>query len=145
LVWGLRCTGPTTTSVEFADPSPNAWNELDLAAENIIVDGDFCVQLLYGGPGYTGKAGIDRSSSSSRTYRANLFVPPFPQWNLVNANLMVQAEVSGTPPGKSTALVGGVFEPVNKAAVFAHCLALFGLVAVVAIVVVAPWKKPHTN
>jgi len=41
--------------------------------------------------------------------------------------------------------VGGFIEPVNKAAVFAPYLALFGLVAVVAIVVVAPWKKPQTN
>lgn len=37
--------------------------------------------------------------------------------------------------------VGGFLEPVNKVAVFAPYLALFGLVATVAVVVVKPWKK----
>jgi TolB protein len=39
--------------------------------------------------------------------------------------------------------VGGFLEPVNKLAVFAPYLALFGMVAVVAVVVAAPWKKTH--
>jgi hypothetical protein len=37
--------------------------------------------------------------------------------------------------------VGGFVEPVNKVAVFAPYLALLGVIAAVAIVVVAPWKK----
>ncbi len=40
--------------------------------------------------------------------------------------------------------VGGFLEPVNKLTVFAPYLALFGLVAAVAIVVVKPWKKRET-
>jgi hypothetical protein len=39
--------------------------------------------------------------------------------------------------------VGGFVESVNKLAVFAPYLALFGMVAVVAVVVAAPWKKTH--
>jgi len=37
--------------------------------------------------------------------------------------------------------VGGFMEPVNNLAVYAPYLALFGVVAVVAIVVAKPWKK----
>ena len=39
--------------------------------------------------------------------------------------------------------VGGVVELVNKLAVFAPYLALFKVVAAVAIVVAASWKKPE--
>jgi len=39
--------------------------------------------------------------------------------------------------------VGGVVMPVNKLAVVAPYLALFGVVAAVAVVIVAPWKKPE--
>jgi hypothetical protein len=38
--------------------------------------------------------------------------------------------------------VGGVVMPANKLAVFAPYLALFGLVAIVAVGVAKPWKKP---
>ena len=48
-------------------------------------------------------------------------------------------------PSPPTEPVGGVVEPVNKLAVFAPYLALFGVVATIAIVVAAPWKKPDTN
>lgn len=39
--------------------------------------------------------------------------------------------------------VGGFMEPVNKLVVLAPYLALFGLVATVAVVAVKPWKKTH--
>lgn len=42
---------------------------------------------------------------------------------------------------QSIAPVGGYVEPVNKLSIIAPCLALFGLVAAIAIVAVAPWKK----
>jgi hypothetical protein len=38
--------------------------------------------------------------------------------------------------------VGGFIEPVNKLAVYAPYVALFGIVATIAVVAVAPWKKP---
>ncbi len=41
--------------------------------------------------------------------------------------------------------VGGFMEPVNKAAVFAPYLTLFGFIATVAIVVAKPWKKRETE
>jgi len=47
-------------------------------------------------------------------------------------------QLDSTPP---SAPVGGVVEPVNKLTVFAPYLALFGLVATVAVVVAKPWKK----
>lgn len=40
--------------------------------------------------------------------------------------------------------VGGFIEPVNQLTVFAPYLALLGIVAAVAVVVVAPWKKPES-
>jgi hypothetical protein len=39
--------------------------------------------------------------------------------------------------------VGGVMLPVNRLAVMAPYLALLGLVAAVAVVIVEPWKKPE--
>jgi hypothetical protein len=42
----------------------------------------------------------------------------------------------------STGPVGGFVQPINKVAVFAPYLALFGVMAVV-VVAVAPWKKPE--
>jgi len=47
------------------------------------------------------------------------------------------------PPGPSHP-VGGFIEPVNKLAVFAPYLALFGIVAAIAVIAVTPWKKPET-
>jgi len=48
---------------------------------------------------------------------------------------------TGFPIHVVGAPVGGFMEPVNKLAVFAPYLALFGIVATVAVVVVKPWKK----
>jgi hypothetical protein len=53
----------------------------------------------------------------------------------------LNANVHQTEP---IAPVGGFMEPVNKAAVFAPYLALFGLVAAVAVVVAKSWKKPES-
>jgi hypothetical protein len=51
--------------------------------------------------------------------------------------------ISVVPP-QSAGPVGGVVEPVNKLTVYAPYLAIFGIVAAVAIVVVKPWKKRET-
>lgn len=51
---------------------------------------------------------------------------------------MIRAEID--PIASPGAPVGGFMEPVNKLAVFAPYLALFGVLAVV-VVVAAPWKK----
>jgi len=40
--------------------------------------------------------------------------------------------------------VGGFIEPVNKLAVFAPYLALFGIVSTIAVIAVTTWKKPKT-
>jgi hypothetical protein len=44
----------------------------------------------------------------------------------------------------SKAAVGGVVMPANKLVVFAPYFALFGIVAAVAVIVAASWKKPET-
>jgi hypothetical protein len=44
-------------------------------------------------------------------------------------------------PGPTGGPVGGVLMPVNKLAILAPYMALFGVVTAVAVVVVAPWKK----
>jgi hypothetical protein len=46
-------------------------------------------------------------------------------------------------PGGKVA-VGGVVMPANNLAVFAPYLALFGIVAAIAVIAVTPWKKPET-
>jgi hypothetical protein len=46
-----------------------------------------------------------------------------------------------TVPPPSAGPVGGVVEPVNKLAVFAPYVALFGIMAAVTVVMMAPWKK----
>jgi hypothetical protein len=48
------------------------------------------------------------------------------------------------PPPEPSHPVGGFIEPVNKLAVFAPYLALFGIVAAIAVIAVTPWKKPET-
>ena len=44
----------------------------------------------------------------------------------------------------SKVAVGGVVMPANKLAVFVLYLALFGIVAAIAVIAVTPWKKPET-
>jgi hypothetical protein len=44
-------------------------------------------------------------------------------------------------PVEPSAQVGGFIEPVNRLAFFAGYLTLLGVIAVVAIVVVKPWKR----
>jgi hypothetical protein len=41
--------------------------------------------------------------------------------------------------------VGGFTEPVNKLAVFGPYLALFEIVAAIAVIAMAPWKKPDID
>jgi hypothetical protein len=48
-------------------------------------------------------------------------------------------------PSPVGAPVGGVVMPVNKLAIAAPYVAIFGLIAAVTLVAVAPWKKPDTN
>jgi hypothetical protein len=48
-------------------------------------------------------------------------------------------------PSLVGAPVGGVVMPVNKLAIAAPYVAIFGLIAAVTLVAVAPWKKPDTN
>jgi hypothetical protein len=48
-------------------------------------------------------------------------------------------------PSAPSVPVGGVVMPVNKLAVFAPYLALFGLVAAVAVVIAKPRKKPENR
>ena len=56
------------------------------------------------------------------------------EWDMVGIGLL---------PAQPPSPVGGFMEPVNKLAILAPYLILFGLVATVAIVVVRPWKKPE--
>jgi hypothetical protein len=50
--------------------------------------------------------------------------------------------LAGPTPGSLPRPVGGFIEPADKLAVFAPYLALFGIVATIAVVIAAPWKKP---
>jgi hypothetical protein len=47
------------------------------------------------------------------------------------------------PTSPAGAPVGGFMEPVNKLAIVTPYVALFGLVATVAVVIAKPWKKPE--
>jgi len=62
------------------------------------------------------------------------------QWKVGMAILTPPA---GAPPGAPTgAPVGGYIEPANRFNVLAPYVALFGVIATVAVVFAAPWKKP---
>jgi hypothetical protein len=75
-------------------------------------------------------------------------ISPDPDSWWENPSVLVPFEVvwGGTCNQQSVAPVapvGGVVLPVNRLAVMAPYLALLGLVATVAVVVAAPWKKPE--
>jgi hypothetical protein len=66
-------------------------------------------------------------------------IPPYEAWPLKPPILIV--DYTPSVPVVAGGPVGGLMEPTNKLAIVAPYLALFGLVATVAIVVVKPWKK----
>jgi hypothetical protein len=117
-------------------PSGTGWFDVDLSSYNIVVSGDFYVAAEYldaiGLPGM----GLDHSSVVGRSYVRH---SPGDCAVVQSNNLMIRADVDqvSAPAG---APVGGFMEAVNKVAVFAPYLALFGVMAVV-LVAVAPWKK----
>lgn len=71
-------------------------------------------------------------------------VSPYPDSWWENPSVLIPFDVvlGGTCNQHPVVPVGGVVLPVNRLAVMAPCLALFGLVAVI-VVALAPWKKPE--
>jgi hypothetical protein len=72
-------------------------------------------------------------------------ISPDPDSWWENPSVLIPFDVvlGGTCNQHPVVPVGGVVLPVNRLAVMAPYLALLGLVAAVAVVVVKPWKKPE--
>ena len=117
---------------------PVGWNDCrgyDLTSLNIVVTGDFYI-ILDRNPSCSPKSdnGVPLSGRSFfGTSLADLT-------NSLDGNFAIRVDIDPTYPSAATP-VGGVVEPVNKLAVLAPYLALFGLVATAVVVVAAPWKK----
>jgi len=73
-------------------------------------------------------------------------VSPYPDSWWENPSVLIPFDVvlGGTCNQHPVVPVGGVVLPVNRLAVMAPYLALLGLVATVAVVIVKPWRKPET-
>ncbi len=67
--------------------------------------------------------------------------PPDSGWENPSVSIPFDVVSGGTCNQQPVAPVGGVVLPVNRLAVMAPYLALLGLVATVAVVIVKPWKK----
>jgi hypothetical protein len=114
------------------------WLAVDLTGYNVVVSGDFYVAIQYSEDGMP-DIGADLTSPEAppRSYSGTPGSwTPFQDENA--RDLMIRAEVDAAP----AAPVGGSVEPVSKLVIFAPSLALFGLVATIAIVVTAPWNRP---
>ena len=114
---------------------PGTWvhscSGYDVSGLGITVTGDFyvIVQPLSGNPF------VDAANSGHSFDGVNLagLTDDSPGDWLIRVDIDPISVAAGAP-------VGGFMEPVNKLAVFAPYLALFGVLAVV-VVAVAPWKK----
>jgi hypothetical protein len=138
----VHITGvPPSTTTELTSSisvTPiGGWNPLDVSSSNIVVSGDFYVAIEQP---ISDTVAFDSSSSNFEgrsVYGDSLDT----MTNLccgsgTSRNFMIRAEID---PIVSPAPVGGFMEPVNKVAVFAPYLALFGVIGVVAVVL---WKRP---
>jgi len=124
-----------------ADPAgtgcPAGWTVcygLDLTSYGIVVTGDFFIILSK-----TADSVLEDNdlSAPGRSYTGSSLLTLTSGGNL--RNLLIRVDIDPIYP--AGAPVGGFMEPVDKLAVFAPYLALFGVIAAVAIVVVKPWKK----
>jgi hypothetical protein len=118
--------GPQSTNAV----GPEGWFYVDV---NIIVSGAFYTAACWPVPDPL--LGVD-ADNSGQTFTGTIGSWAPYTYASTPANLMIRAELgSSTPVGP----VGGVVESVNKVAIFAPYLALFGVIGAVAIVV---WKRP---
>jgi hypothetical protein len=123
---------PGSTPVTFTTAA--GWNDVSLSGQDIVVSGDFWIAYKWLGINNSPCVGTELSAWDGRSY---LGLPG--SWAVDGTHdYMIRAVIDSLG---SAAPVGGFMEPVNRLAVFAPYLALFGLVAVV-IVAVAPWEKP---
>jgi hypothetical protein len=100
---------------------------------------DFDCNILNDGSvsGPEGPAFFVVAAGASGSYSVTVYYAPPGETPQESAPVGFSTQCGGPMSGP----VGGLMEPVNKLAVFAPYLALFGMVAVVAVVVAAPWKK----
>ena len=114
-----------------ATPSAVGWFDVDLIAKNIIVTRDFYIVLKNVNGMTHPSLFVDTSNPIyGRSWGDG---NGFWEQNTID-NFMIRAVIS-SPAG---APVGGFMEPVNNLTIVAPYLALFGIVATVAVVV---WKK----
>lgn len=130
------------TPFDFTGSSNEDWNDAYLPGGGVIVTGEFWIALYF----YDDPSSPVRGTDTNPPLGGHSYWGQPGSWSQDTLrDYAIRALVQEGPCPRASAPVGGIVEPVNKLTVAAPYLALFGLVAVVAIVVVAPWKKPHTN
>jgi len=133
---------PITIAGPGLDPSgtgcPAGWPQcsgLDVTSYGIVLTGDFFVIL----DSTNGGGGLmkDNGPFTGHSYDGASLQTLALNGNQYDKNLFVRVDIDPTyaPSGP----VGGFMEPVNKLAVFAPYLALFGVIGTVAVIV---WKRP---
>jgi hypothetical protein len=128
---GIECNGLDLTTFDVTPYVLENWNYFDVSG-SAVVSGEFCVvaEWLTNGNPRIGLSNPPTGSGHSYRYQGGLWFHDTGYDDMIRA--YVDPLGTGTP-------VGGFLEPVNKFAVFAPYLVLFGVVGTVALVF---WKRP---
>jgi hypothetical protein len=123
---------PLVTPFDFTGSSNEDWNDAYLPDGGVIVTGEFWIALYF----------YDDPSSPVRGTDTNPPLGGHSYWGEPGSwsedalrDYAIRALVQDGPCPRASAPVGGIVEPVNKSSVFMPYVAVFGLVAVVAVVV----------
>lgn len=135
----LTASGTTVTMT--SEPSTISLAGMGIGGQDITVTGDFFISLEFTAIGFAGEVASDSGPTQGHSYDSATTPPSFVLLTS-RGNYMIRAEVEQPMP-PSGAPVGGFIGPVNKLAIITPYVALFGLVATVAVVIVKPWKKPE--
>ncbi len=128
---GTACTGLDLTTFDVTPYVLENWNYYDVSG-SAVVSGEFCVvaEWLTNANPSIGLSNPPTGSGHSYRYQGGTWLHDTGYDDMIRA--YVDPLGTGAP-------VGGFVEPVNKLAVFAPYLALFGVIGAVAVVF---WKRP---
>lgn len=124
------------TPFDFTGPSNEDWNDAYLPGGGVIVTGEFWIALYF----YDDPDSPVHGTDTNPPLGGHSYSGEPGSW--IQDNLRdsaIRAMVQEGPCPQTSAPVGGFVEPVNKLAVFAPYLALFGVIGAVAVFF---WKRP---
>jgi hypothetical protein len=121
-----RLLGPLETTATTL----GTWLDVDLSSYNIIVSGDFYVELEFIESGFT--IGLDNSDPDGRSYENN----PDDWHQTTTLDIMIRAVVEqyATP-------VGGIFYSPDKASILSPWLAVIGIISSIAVFSIIAKKR----